>query len=82
MEPELRGEQLQQSPNLYSDPFTSLTNFDYDAEQDAEIAIQAYLDGGEPKDTDSGLRKRAMDRFFGHWWPKRMPLKPTPASKL
>ncbi len=82
MEPELRGEQLPRSPNLYSDPFTSLTIFDYDAEQDAEVAIQAYLDGEEPKDKNSGLTRREMERFFGHWWPQEMPLKPTPASKL
>ena len=80
--PELRGEQLQRSANVYSDPSTALTIFDYDAEQNAEVANQAYLHDEEPKDKNSGLTTREMDRFFGHWWPKQMPLKPTPASKL
>ena len=82
MQPELRGEQLVRSPNLYSDPFTALTIFDYDTEQDAEIAIKAYLEGEEPVDRNSGLTRREMERFFGHWWPNELSLEPTPASKL
>ena len=82
MQPELRGEQLVRSPNLYSDPYTALTMFDYDAEADAEIAIKAYLDGQEPGDKNSGLTRREMERFFGHWWPKGQSLEAIPSSKL
>ncbi len=82
MEPELRGEQLVRSPNLYSDPYTSLSIFDHDAEQDAENAIEAFLRGEEPADSQSGLTNREMERFFGHWWPGNTSLHPTPASKL
>jgi salicylate hydroxylase len=82
MAPELREEHLPRSPNLYSDPYTSLTTFDYDAEKDAEIAIQACLDGQEPCDKNGGLTTRAMERIFRHWWPTDMSIGSTPASKI
>lgn len=80
MASELRGEAPLRSPNLWQDPFTALTVFGYDAEHDAEIAIQAHHDGQEPRDDQTALTRREMDRYFGYWWPSQVARTPTPAA--
>jgi len=50
MSPELRGEQFMRSPNLYGDPATVLSVYGYDAEADADLSVQAYLEKKEPAD--------------------------------
>ncbi|KIY02128.1 uncharacterized protein Z520_02266 [Fonsecaea multimorphosa CBS 102226] len=80
MAPELKGEQFMRSPNLYGDPVTTLSVYNYDAEEDAEIAIRAFLGGCEPYDVKTGVTDRELERFVGWWWPKhKVPLS---ASKL
>jgi len=80
MSGELRGEQFMRSPNLYGDPETTISVYGYDAEQDAEIAIQAYINKQEPYDPKTGVTDRELERIMGWWWPKeKVPLK---ASKL
>ncbi|EXJ68428.1 uncharacterized protein A1O5_08220 [Cladophialophora psammophila CBS 110553] len=80
MAPELKGEQFMRSPNLYGDPVTTLSVYNYDAEEDAEIAIRAYLEKCEPFDVKTGVTDRELERFVGWWWPKdKIPLN---ASKL
>ena len=69
MEPELRGEQLVRSPNLYSDPFTALSIFGYDAEADAEKAVEAYLKKHEPYNATTGVTDREWERFYGYFHP-------------
>ncbi|KIX02394.1 uncharacterized protein Z518_08335 [Rhinocladiella mackenziei CBS 650.93] len=44
--------------------------YGYDAEQDAELTIQAYLDKQEPHDPKTGVTDRELERFIGWWWPK------------
>ncbi|KAI1621082.1 salicylate hydroxylase [Exophiala viscosa] len=80
MSAELQGEKFMRSPNLYGDPETTMSVYGYDAEEDAEMAIRAYLDKHEPYDPKTGVTDRELKRFVGWWWPKdRMPLR---ASKL
>ncbi|OAG42032.1 hypothetical protein AYO21_03767 [Fonsecaea monophora] len=80
MAPEVKGEQFMRSPNLYGDPVTTLSVYGYDAEEDADIAIRAYLQKCEPYDVNTGVTDRELERFVGWWWPKdKIPLK---ASKL
>ncbi|OQU98820.1 FAD binding domain-containing protein [Cladophialophora immunda] len=80
MAPELKGEQFMRSPNLYGDPVTTLSVYNYDAEEDAEIAIRAFLGKCEPYDVKTGVTDRELERFVGWWWPKdKIPLR---ASKL
>ena len=44
MPPELRGEPMVRSSNLYGDPYTTLSIYAYDAEKHAERSIKEYLD--------------------------------------
>ena len=69
MEPELRGEQLIRSPNLYSDPYTALSIFGYDAEDDADIAIEAWYSKHEPYNRTTGVTNREWERFYGYFHP-------------
>jgi salicylate hydroxylase len=82
LKPELRGEVPLYTPNLWTDPFTALTVFGYDVERDAELAIRSYLDGQEPRDHQSGLTTREMERVFGSFWPTGVPMTPTPSARL
>lgn len=79
MEPELRGVQPLRTPNVYSDPYTALTIFGYDAEEDAETAVEAWLGGQEPRDEASGVTNREWERFYGYFHPAGKEIK---ASKL
>jgi salicylate hydroxylase len=73
MEPELRGVQPLRSPNVYADPWTALTVFAYDAERDAEVAVEAWLRGEEPRDGSSGVTWREWERYV-HVLPRAHPL--------
>ena len=54
--------------------------YGYDAEQDADLAIEAYLKQHEPYDPKTGVTDRELERFVGWLGPKyQVPLK---ASKL
>ncbi|ETI23936.1 hypothetical protein G647_05743 [Cladophialophora carrionii CBS 160.54] len=77
---ELKQEQYVRSPNLYGDPVTTLEVYNYDAEADAELAIQSYLNTHEPYDPNSGVTDRELERFVGWWYPKER--RPINASKL
>ncbi|EXJ62201.1 hypothetical protein A1O7_02634 [Cladophialophora yegresii CBS 114405] len=77
---ELKEEQYVRSPNLYGDPVTTLEVYNYDAEADAELAIQTYLNMHEPYDPNSGVTDRELERFVGWWYPKQK--RPINASKL
>lgn len=46
MQPELQGELLMRSPNLYGDPRTVLECYGYDAEAHADEEIATFLNGG------------------------------------
>lgn len=63
-------------------PLTYLDNsvYGYDAEADADTAIQAYLDKREPRDEKTGITNRELEKFIGWWWPKAK--RPLMASKL
>ncbi|KAJ9616815.1 hypothetical protein H2200_000534 [Cladophialophora chaetospira] len=67
---ELKEGQYVRSPNLYGDPVTTLEVYNYDAEADAELAIQTYLAANEPYDANSGVTDRELARFVGWWYPK------------
>ncbi|GAB7349127.1 hypothetical protein MBLNU459_g8073t1 [Dothideomycetes sp. NU459] len=43
MSPELRGEPLLRSPNLYGDPVTVLSVYGYDAQEHAEREVRKYM---------------------------------------
>ena len=59
---------------------TETSVYAYDAERDADIAVEAYLQNHEPYDKNTGVTDREMEKFIGWWWPKeRIPLT---ASKL
>ena len=79
MAPELRGEPMVRSPNLYGDPYTTLTIYGYDVEEHAERAIEEYLDKQAVLDKKTGVTDQELERNVGYWWPKQTELK---ASKL
>ena len=67
MAPELRGEQLIRSPNLYGDPATILEVYGYDVEAHAESAIAAYLRRRESADPQTGVTKPLENKYV-NWF--------------
>ena len=67
MAPELRGEQLIRSPNLYGDPATVLEVYGYDVEAHAESAVAAYLRRRESADPKTGVTKPLENRYM-NWF--------------
>ena len=67
MAPELRGEQLIRSPNLYGDPATVLEVYGYDVEAHAESAIAAYLQRRESADPKTGVTKPLENKYM-NWF--------------
>jgi len=80
MAPELKGEIMMRSPNLYGDPHTVLSVYGYDPERDAELAIAAYIEKQEIGDKQTGVTTRQMDNLVSWWWPDKRG--PPPAGKL
>jgi salicylate hydroxylase len=70
MEPELRGEPFTRSPNLYGNPATVLSVYGYDAEADADLSIQTFLEGKEPVDGQRGVTRRVEADVMGWFLPK------------
>lgn len=70
MEPELRGEPFMRSPNLYGDPSTVLSVYGYDAEADADLSVQSYLEGREPADEQRGFTRKVEADVMGWFLPK------------
>jgi hypothetical protein len=54
--------------------------YGYNAEADANLHIQAYLESKEPRDEVTGVTNRELENFVGWWWPKEK--HPLMASKL
>ena len=69
MAPELRGEQLIRSPNLYGDPATVLEVYGYDVEAHAESAITAYLQRRESADPKTGVTKPLENKYMNWFIP-------------
>lgn len=67
MAPELRGEQLIRSPNLYGDPATVLEMYGYDVEAHAESATAAYLQRRESADPKTGVT-RPLENKYVKWF--------------
>ncbi|KAL1898850.1 hypothetical protein Sste5346_003260 [Sporothrix stenoceras] len=68
MAPELQGQYYVKSSNLYGDPKTVLDVYGYDAEQHADTALAALLNGGrEPVDANTGIAKSLEDEFI-NWF--------------
>ena len=79
MAPELQGQPMVRSPNLYGDPYTTLTIYGYDVEAHADRAIKEYLDKEQVLDKKTGVTDQELERNVGYWWPKERELR---ASKL
>lgn len=67
MAPELRGEQLIRSPNLYGDPATVLEVYGYDVEAHADSAIAAYLQRRQSADPKTGVTKPLENKYV-NWF--------------
>ena len=67
MAPELRGEQLLRSSNLYGDPATVLEVYGYDVEAHAESAIAANLQRRESADPRTGVTKPLENKYM-NWF--------------
>lgn len=64
MEPELRGEYLMRSPNLYGDPSTVMECYGYDAEAHADEEISRWLNGGKDiRDARTRITMREADKI-------------------
>lgn len=63
-------------------PLTYFHNsvYGYNAEADANLHIQAYLEQKEPGDEKTGVTNRELEKFVGWWWPKEK--HPLMANKL
>ncbi|KAH7062531.1 salicylate hydroxylase [Macrophomina phaseolina] len=65
MAPELKGEQLIRSPNLYADPVTVWETYAYDAEQHAEDELEKWANGGTPAmDEKTKVTRSAAFKFM------------------
>ena len=63
MAPELRGEPVLRSPNLYADPTTVLEVYGYDAEAHAERAVEEWrMGGGCRKEVGRGVEKPMAEK--------------------
>jgi salicylate hydroxylase len=68
MEPELRGEPLLRSPNLYGDPTTVLEVYGYDAEAHAERAVEQFIQA-KRKDEGIGIEKPTAEKYMNWFLP-------------
>ncbi|KAL9065114.1 MAG: hypothetical protein Q9157_007591 [Trypethelium eluteriae] len=72
MEPELRGEPLLRSPNLYGDPATVLEVYGYDAEAHAERALQEWYNGQDwRKDEGTGIEAPVAEKVMNWFLPEK-----------
>ncbi|KAI9657699.1 MAG: hypothetical protein M1821_002875 [Bathelium mastoideum] len=70
MAPELRGEPLLRSPNLYGDPTTVLEVYGYDAEAHAERAVKAWYNQGVVKeDSGAGIEASMAEKYMNWFLP-------------
>ena len=70
MLPELNGQPLMRSPNLYGDPATVLEVYGYDAEAHAESAVVRYLQRREPAHPQTGITKLMEDKYMNWFRPR------------
>ena len=71
LEPELRGEPLMRSPNLYSDPTTVLEVYGYNAEADADEKIAAFLNSGhKSRDQRTGVTAAQAEKYMNWFLPE------------
>lgn len=69
MLPELHGQPLMRSPNLYGDPATVLEVYGYDADAHAESAIVRYLQRHEPAHPQTGITEPIEDKYMNWFRP-------------
>ena len=67
MEPELRGESMLRSPNLYGDPSTVLEVYGYDVDEHFEDAILRYTSKKGSEDPSTGVAKSMEDKYM-NWF--------------
>jgi len=71
MEPELRGEPMLRSPNLYSDPRTVLEVYGYDAEGHAEQEIATLINESRTlHDKRTGVTEEQASKYVNWFLPK------------
>lgn len=71
MAPELTGQPMIRSPNLYSDPTTVLEVYGYDAEQHADEEIATYLNNGvKPRDAATGITADQAYKYMNWFLPE------------
>ncbi|KIW18540.1 hypothetical protein PV08_02828 [Exophiala spinifera] len=66
MSAELRDEFAKYSSNLWKDPDTTSAVYGYDAERDADMAIDAYITKSQ---FNGDVTQHEVDKYIGWWWP-------------